>query len=148
MYWTELNWSVLVQKLYCTSTLIFLTCMILFQVYMLNQALHGYYTDVNWQPLYTGIIINNHRIAISLQNQTKQNQRQEICPLSNSLKNNSRNGFFFSANHYLFWVNWKQLALFFKNQSNFIKFNLTFYLWRRIFKIKCLSNFGKQYIKC
>lgn len=50
--------------------------MILFQVYMLNQALHGYYTDVNWQPLYTGIIINNHRIAISLQNQTKQNQRQ------------------------------------------------------------------------
>lgn len=70
--------------------------MILFQVYMLNQALHGYYTDVNWQPLYTGIIINNHRIAISLQNQTKQNQRQEICPLSNSLKNNSRNGFFFS----------------------------------------------------
>lgn len=36
----------------------------------------GYYTDVNWQPLYTGIIIiNNHRIPISLQIQTKQNQR-------------------------------------------------------------------------
>lgn len=48
--------------------------MIQFQVYMLKQTL-VINTDVNWQPLYTGIIINNHRISISLQIQTKQNQR-------------------------------------------------------------------------
>lgn len=48
--------------------------MIQLQVYMLKQTL-VIIQNVNWQPLYTGIIINNHGISISLQIQTKQNQR-------------------------------------------------------------------------
>lgn len=49
--------------------------MIQLQVYMLKQTL-VIIQNVNWQPLYTGIIIiNNHRISISLHIQTKQNQR-------------------------------------------------------------------------
>lgn len=48
--------------------------MIQFQVYMLNQTLVIIQMLID-SLSYIAIIINNHRISISLQIQTKQNQR-------------------------------------------------------------------------
>lgn len=132
--------------------LIFLTCMIQFQVYMLTQTLVIIQMLIDsLSTLVLLLIITVFPLAYRF----KQNKIRG--PLSNSLRNNSRNGFAFSAIHYTILGKLKIISsFFFLNQSNFFKCNITFslrngisyaaFMDKNFNKMKCLPNFGKQYI--